>query len=37
MTIGFARGNMIADMNVLKGIVAVASLTSRLSHADVDW
>ena len=28
MTIGFARGNIIADMNVLKGIVVVASLTA---------
>lgn len=28
MTIGFARGNIVQDMNVLKGIVVVVSLTA---------
>lgn len=28
MTIGFARGNIVQDMNILKGIVVVASLTA---------
>ena len=28
MTIGFARGNIVQDMNILKGIVVVVSLTA---------